>query len=80
MDVYSQLEKTNFPTLYSATHLTDDFADSLAAFVHVVLLKRPYQVVALKDGQPIKTIGSCWGQSRCREKELILRQFLGVKD
>lgn len=79
-DVYSQLEKTNYPTLYSATNLNDDFADSFAAFVHVVLLKRPYEIVILKDGQSVKTMGSCWGQARCLEKEMILRHFLEVKD
>ncbi len=79
IDVYSQLEKTNFPTLYSSTNLTDDFADSFAAFVHVVLLKRPYQVVVLKDGRPIKIFGSCWKQSRCLGKEIILRKFLNFK-
>jgi hypothetical protein len=79
MDIYSQLEKTNFPTLYSATNLSDDFADSFAAFVHVVLMKRPYRVVILKDGQLVKTIPTCWGLNRCLEKEIVLRSFLGVQ-
>lgn len=78
VDVYEQLEKTNFPTLYAATNLNDDFADSFAAYVHVVLLQRPYEVVVFKDGQSAKTFAPCWGQSRCLEKETILRRFLNA--
>lgn len=78
-EVYSALERTNFPTLYSATNPSDDFADSFAAFVHVVLLNKPYKVIIEKDNRVIKTADSCWSNERCLGKEKILKKFLDVQ-
>lgn len=78
-EVYRELERTHFPTLYSATNMADDFADSFASLVHVVLFKRPYKIVLLKNGNPTNTLRSCWGQSRCLEKVNLLRNFLNVE-
>ena len=42
--VYQSLEQSTFPTLYAATHPADDFAESFASYVHVVMMGRDYEV------------------------------------
>ena len=73
---YTSLEKTNFPSLYAATQPADDFADSFASYVHVVLLRRPWQIAISKKGQVVKTFDACWDQSRCAAKRKLLEQIL----
>ena len=69
---YANLEKTNFPSLYAATQPADDFADSFASYVHVVLLRRPWQITISKKGQVVKTFDACWDQPRCASKRRLL--------
>ena len=74
--VYETLEKTNFPTLYAATHFGDDFAESLANYVHVELMKRPYEIRLVHDGKVAKVYGPCWREARCAAKKAYLERFL----
>lgn len=74
---YTQLEQTNFPTLYAATNLGDDFAESFASYVHTVLLKKPLEIQLHRDGAVVKRYGSCWDEPRCAEKRKILDGLLG---
>jgi hypothetical protein len=75
--IYSALEKTNLPTLYGAQNPLDDFAESLATYVHTQMLKRPWQIQILRDNQPVKTYRACWDEPRCREKRAILDRLMG---
>ena len=75
---YEALEKTSFPTLYAATHPADDFAESFASYVHVVLRGRNHEVRLYRDGVLEKTIGPCWGQARCAYKRTALESALGL--
>lgn len=74
--VYDQLENTNFPTLYAATSLEDDFAESFVSYVHTVMLKRPLEIRIYHDGQIVKTYKSCWEEKRCATKRKFLEEFL----
>jgi hypothetical protein len=76
--IYDALEKTNFPTLYAATHPADDFAESFASFVHVVMLGRDHEVRLYRQGNLVKTVGPCWGQARCAYKRTALESALGL--
>lgn len=73
---YINLERTNFPSLYAATSPGDDFAESFATYVHVVLMKRPWQIKISHDGTVVHTVKSCWGELRCASKEAILARLL----
>jgi hypothetical protein len=73
---YAHLELTNFPTLYAATSPGDDFAESFANYVHVVMMGKPYSVVLTEDGRVVKRYGPCWGGERCAAKRRILEAFL----
>ena len=74
---YASLEQTSFATLYSATRPADDFAEAFANYVHVVKLHRPWQIVLEKDGKAIKTIQSCWDETRCGEKRKLIEELIG---
>jgi hypothetical protein len=76
VEVYDQLEGTNYPTLYAATSPGDDFAESFASYVHTVLLKRPLEIRFYRDGKLAKTYKSCWEEKRCAAKRKILEDFL----
>lgn len=76
---YSNLLKTNFPTLYSSTLFSEDFADSFATYVHCEILKKPYNLQVLSSNQVVLDVPCCWETARCEKKkdilELILRPF-----
>lgn len=73
---YTNLEKTNFPTLYAATNPGDDFAEAFASYVHTVLMHKPFGIRIYAEGELKKTYASCWKQARCAEKEKILETLL----
>jgi len=74
---YDNLEKTNFPSLYAATQPGDDFAEAFASYVHVVLQRRPWQILIYQDGALRKEFGACWDEPRCAAKRALLEQLLG---
>jgi hypothetical protein len=74
---YANLERTNFPSLYAATHPGDDFAEAFASYVHVVLQRRPWQVLIYKDGALQKEFVACWDEPRCAAKRGLLEQMVG---
>src|SRR5690349_17589916 len=76
LPVYEALEKTHFPTLYAATHFGDDFAEALASYVHVELMKQPYEIRIVHDGRVAKSYGPCWHEARCAAKKAYLEKFL----
>lgn len=73
---YDHLERTNFPTLYAATHPGDDFAESFSSYVHVVMMGKPYSVVIMEGGRVVKRYGACWSEERCAAKRRILEALL----
>lgn len=73
---YDALEKTAFPTLYAATHPGDDFAESLANYVHVVMMKKPFEIRISKGRDVVKTYRSCWAEERCAAKRRYIEGFL----
>lgn len=77
LPTYRKLAKTNFPSLYAATHPGDDFAESFASYVHVVLMQRPWQIRISNNGRPVLTMPSCWSESRCAGKRALLERLVG---
>ncbi|MBK9022115.1 MAG: hypothetical protein IPL72_20020 [Sulfuritalea sp.] len=74
---YASLKLTNFPSLYAATAPGDDFAESFASYVHVVLMQRPWQITIRHEGKPVASLRACWGEPRCAEKHKLLEQLVG---
>lgn len=79
-DVYSQLEHTNFPTLYAATSPYDDFAESFVNYVHVVLMGKPFEIRIDRNGKRQITFGACWGTQRCAVKEGMMADLFSHKE
>ena len=52
-EIYPQLEKTPFPTLYSSVHPDEFFADSFASFVHITIDNRPWRLKISREGKII---------------------------
>lgn len=76
---YESLERTDFATLYSATHPGDDFAEAFANYVHVEMMKRPFAITLKEDGRVVKTYRACWTQARCAAKRRLLEELLGAR-
>lgn len=78
LDVYSQLEGTNFSSLYAATSPSEDFAESFATYVHKVLMGKPFEIRIDQNGQNVKRFESCWEAKRCSSKRRVLEGFIGA--
>jgi hypothetical protein len=74
--VYAALEQTGFPSLYGATNVYDDFAESFANYVHVVLMQRHYQLRILCDGISIFEPEPFWQSERSLPKRQFMQAFL----
>lgn len=70
MSIYNDLEKTDYVSLYGATGIYDDFAETYAMYVHVVLQGRPWNLSVFRDGASMLTIdepiqkGMCWNKRK----------------
>jgi hypothetical protein len=73
----AELSTSAFPTLYASTSPFDDFADSFASYVHVVLLGQPWRAQVLTDGKPVASYPNGITEERCRAKCEFLRALLG---
>lgn len=76
LPTYVNLEDTNFASLYAATRPGDDFAESFATYVHVVLMNRPWQIEITRNGEVVHTLKPCWSEVRCAKKKEILDRLL----
>jgi hypothetical protein len=74
--IYEWLGQTNFPTLYAATSPADDFAESFANYVHVVLDKRPYDIRLRQGEHSEDLLGSCWDAPRCASKRVAVEYLI----
>jgi len=61
-DLYRSLGRTGFPTLYAATSVHEDIADSFASYVHVRLMGRPLEHRLLRAGGAV-ALGAPYWQS-----------------
>jgi hypothetical protein len=75
---YDWLAKTSFVTLYAATNPFDDFADSIATYVHTMVQKRPFEIRLFENNELKRTVVACWEEPRCAEKRRELEAFLEV--
>jgi glutathione synthase/RimK-type ligase-like ATP-grasp enzyme len=74
--VYQDLYQTVFPTLYAASNVHEDFAESFATYVHTVMLGKPHQVMIHRDGQLLASYDSFWPSPRSHAKAAFFEAFL----
>lgn len=70
--IYLHWQKTDFVTLYAAMNVYDDFAETFAMYVHVVLQHRPWQLTLVEDGNIIATNDKPVLQERCKQKKAYM--------
>ncbi|MCX5837524.1 MAG: hypothetical protein NTW71_03265 [Deltaproteobacteria bacterium] len=75
-DVYRNLSRTGFPTLYAAVSPWEDFAESFVNYLHVVREKRPYEVRIQEARKPDAVFTSCWNEERCAARRAFLERWL----
>lgn len=76
-ETYAALAKTDFVSLYAATGIHDDFAETYAMYVHVVLQGRPWQLTLRRDDHAIFTMNAPILQERCAKKRVFLSTLVG---
>lgn len=74
---YRQLQGANFATLYAATSVHEDFAESFASYVHVVMLGKPQAIRIEKDSQLLLQFDGYWEAPRSADKRALLARLLG---
>ena len=70
-ETYYQWSTTDFVSLYAATNMYDDFAETYAMYVHVVLQKRPWTIIIKKEAETIKEITNPILDKRCETKKIF---------
>lgn len=77
LNAYNHLRgHTNFPSLQAATSQWEDFAESFATYIHVVLDKRPWQATITSKGNIVAIIDSCWQERRCLAKKAFMEKWI----
>jgi len=80
LPIYHGLEQTNFPTLYAAANRFEDFSESLAAYIDVVIYHEPYKVKYTLNGKLKKTFESCFVKKTCPDKMDYFKKLLTVHE
>jgi len=68
---------TNYPTIHGAVNIWEDFAESFASYIHVVLENKPYEVRLYEDGQWKSVLTTCWEEARCSSKKAFMKEWFG---
>ena len=77
--IYETLFNSNFPTLYATVSPSEDWADSFAAYVHQILLKKPYSIYIKSANQRIPYF-NCFQSRTCQKKVRIIESLIGIKN
>lgn len=54
----------------------EDFAESLATFMHTIIRGRPWELEVYRDGKLVRKLRTCWTEPRCSRKRAILETLL----
>lgn len=73
--VYSSLEQTPFPTLYSATNADDHFAESFVSYIHIYIKNKPWLLKIQKDNQTIYETNNGITSLRCKREREFMENF-----
>ena len=55
-ETYGELSRTDFVSLYAATNMYDDFAETYTMYVHVNLQNKPWIVRVMREGKIVREI------------------------
>jgi len=76
LDLYRDLARTAFPTLYASMDVQEDFAECFATYIHTELLGQPYSVQVVTGDTPVFTSDDFWTSPRAIEKRRYIHNLL----
>lgn len=77
-EIYQDLQKTSFPTLYAATNVYDDFADGFACYVHELIQQRPF-VISIRQGeQTIMELRDYWSGPKAKARASVFAEMFAA--
>lgn len=76
LDLYRDLARTAFPTLYASMDVQEDFAECFATYVHTQLLGQPYRVQVRVDDTRAFISDDFWASPRASEKRRYIHHLL----
>lgn len=76
LDLYRDLARTAFPTLYASMDVQEDFAECFATYVHTQLLGQPYRVQVSVEDAVVFTSDDFWASPRASEKRRYIDNLL----
>ena len=74
-ETYDQWLKTDFVSLYASINIYDDFAETYAMYVHVVLQKKLFKIKIVKEGKVVKIFTNPILEKRCENKKKYMDRF-----
>lgn len=77
-DIYRALKRTGFPTLYAATSVHEDFAESFACHIHTQLMGKPLAVTIHQHEELLMHWQLDWRSERYASKRAFFERLLGA--
>lgn len=75
--VYRQFAASDFVSLYASTNMFDDFAETYAMYVHVVLQKKPWTLLIKRRDEVLMRIDRPILEERCKQKLEHFDKYFG---
>ena len=72
LECYHQLNETDFSSLYAATNMWDDFAETYVIYVHAVIQKKPWEIDIFKGDTFVESSDTCL----LKEKGSVKKKFM----
>ncbi len=73
---YDLIASSAFTSPAAIANAREDFADSVATFMHTMQRGRPYQLDVYRQGRHVRQLRACWDEARCAEKRRLLERLL----
>jgi hypothetical protein len=77
-DIYRALKRTSFPTLYAASSVHEDFAESFACHIHQQWMNKPLAISIHQHGELVMHWEVDWLSERYASKRAFFERLLGA--
>ncbi len=74
--IYNKIKQTNYPTLYAAHSIFEDFAESFSIYIHAVVNKKPWKITIEKPHKSKQIFRLCWDKPRCKSKREFFDKWI----
>ena len=74
LDAYKELKSSKFATLYGASNVWDDLAETYVNYIHTKVLTKPFKIEIFKGDEKVFTYKDCWQEKCC---QLIMKMVKG---